>query len=638
MKIIKGLALLMCLCLVFAVSNRTQAQWSVKVYAIDNPGVTLDSVLIGVNAAATTGLDSALGEKELPPYPPPGAFDFRIESGPKASIEKGSRTDYHPLTLPTQTDSFKIEFSGSDGGSNVILRWPAALASVGGGFWHLCDGQGGSWFADVDMTTQTTFTIPGTPTVDPQWVWIVTGDGKAFHTATSNDLALATNIAGKFAAEKPAPYQSEAIFPITVAALDTPVTGMYVEYSTGVLSHYSAGPFVLPVPDPTGKTKKITYAATGGKVPIGAYSLHVQAAKGKGIVMKKMWWLPLKGGTITKPKAVLLTPPAPSFTKLWLPKPNWNNVGVDMFTAYPYSKASPLAIGLTTSVGKTAKGADIFKYIYHKSYLSDVRKTLYEKGNQHAVGVVACLDVDLKSKAIVKAYNTLPPSKAKPNELIAALLAYKFNLGISKTGQTGTGLGACLYKGLPGDPPAVVGNTLDQLAVKGDSALSCLGMVSGMDMLRILKGINAAFSGPFDSASFGNGTKTGFTVVKPAKALAQVPFIYRTSLVEVAPVVNPNFVMRDPEPSKYELLQNYPNPFNPTTTIEFNLQQDALVTLKIYNILGQEVATLADREEFTEGNNTVEFDASAMASGVYYYRLIVNEGQFQQVKKMMLLK
>ena len=91
-------------------------------------------------------------------------------------------------------------------------------------------------------------------------------------------------------------------------------------------------------------------------------------------------------------------------------------------------------------------------------------------------------------------------------------------------------------------------------------------------------------------------------------------------------------------PNQYVLQQNYPNPFNPTTNISFNLPADAFVSVKVYNMLGQEVATLADREEFTEGENEIEFNAQNLSSGVYFYRIVVNDGQFQQVKKMMLLK
>ncbi len=88
-------------------------------------------------------------------------------------------------------------------------------------------------------------------------------------------------------------------------------------------------------------------------------------------------------------------------------------------------------------------------------------------------------------------------------------------------------------------------------------------------------------------------------------------------------------------PKVYALDQNYPNPFNPTTRIRFQLPQDGPVTLRVYNLLGQEVVTLA--EGLTEaGYHTVEWNASSVATGVYYYRL--EAPGFSQVKKMMLVK
>ncbi len=93
-------------------------------------------------------------------------------------------------------------------------------------------------------------------------------------------------------------------------------------------------------------------------------------------------------------------------------------------------------------------------------------------------------------------------------------------------------------------------------------------------------------------------------------------------------------------PENYALYQNYPNPFNPTTTIKFALKTDAMVNLKIYNILGQEVATLVNND-MTAGMKTINFNASNLASGVYIYRLEVvgkDGSKFVNAKKMMLLK
>ena len=100
-------------------------------------------------------------------------------------------------------------------------------------------------------------------------------------------------------------------------------------------------------------------------------------------------------------------------------------------------------------------------------------------------------------------------------------------------------------------------------------------------------------------------------------------------------------------PDQFSLDQNYPNPFNPTTTIQFTLPQQAFVTLKVYNTLGQEVAKLVDHEMMEGGTQEVEFDASSLTSGVYFYRIVAegiadDEGtpgeRFMSVKKMLMIK
>ena len=88
-------------------------------------------------------------------------------------------------------------------------------------------------------------------------------------------------------------------------------------------------------------------------------------------------------------------------------------------------------------------------------------------------------------------------------------------------------------------------------------------------------------------------------------------------------------------PSDFALHQNYPNPFNPTTIINFQLPIDNYVTIKVYDLLGREVATLVD-EEKVPGTYTVAWNGSGHASGVYFYRLITDS--FVDVKKLVLLK
>ena len=88
-------------------------------------------------------------------------------------------------------------------------------------------------------------------------------------------------------------------------------------------------------------------------------------------------------------------------------------------------------------------------------------------------------------------------------------------------------------------------------------------------------------------------------------------------------------------PTEFILHQNYPNPFNPSTKIEFQIPKPGFVNLKVYDILGSEVTILIN-EHMQPGNFVFDFDASTLASGIYFYSL--NVGEFVSTKKMVLMK
>jgi hypothetical protein len=97
-------------------------------------------------------------------------------------------------------------------------------------------------------------------------------------------------------------------------------------------------------------------------------------------------------------------------------------------------------------------------------------------------------------------------------------------------------------------------------------------------------------------------------------------------------------------PLSFQLYQNYPNPFNPTTKIKFTIPQSplpggdgrgGLVTLKVYDVLGNEVAILINEEKLA-GTYEVEFDGAGLPSGIYFYKL--QAGSFVETKNMMLMK
>lgn len=89
-------------------------------------------------------------------------------------------------------------------------------------------------------------------------------------------------------------------------------------------------------------------------------------------------------------------------------------------------------------------------------------------------------------------------------------------------------------------------------------------------------------------------------------------------------------------PGKYALSQNYPNPFNPTTKINFELPKDAKVTIQIYDMTGRLINSLIDNQSFNAGYHTIDFNATNLASGTYFYR--ITAGEFFATKKMQLVK
>ncbi|MDD3731826.1 MAG: T9SS type A sorting domain-containing protein, partial [candidate division Zixibacteria bacterium] len=107
-----------------------------------------------------------------------------------------------------------------------------------------------------------------------------------------------------------------------------------------------------------------------------------------------------------------------------------------------------------------------------------------------------------------------------------------------------------------------------------------------------------------------------------------------TNLIKISTL----YAQSEPEdiiPEKFSLYQNYPNPFNPYTEIGFDLPSPCNVKLEIFNIMGQKVATLIDKN-LEAGHHTLQWDASNQASGVYFYK--ITAGDIVETKKMVLLK
>ena len=122
-----------------------------------------------------------------------------------------------------------------------------------------------------------------------------------------------------------------------------------------------------------------------------------------------------------------------------------------------------------------------------------------------------------------------------------------------------------------------------------------------------------------------------FGIHNPAFTFA----LLKASIESLGGVLAVDYPKGDEMPQEYQLSQNYPNPFNPTTTIEYSVPEQSMVTITVYDVVGREIEQLVNGER-SAGTYTVQWNAANYSSGIYFYKLATDK--FVKVKKMMLLK
>jgi len=239
-----------------------------------------------------------------------------------------------------------------------------------------------------------------------------------------------------------------------------------------------------------------------------------------------------------------------------------------------------------------------------------------------------------------------PHVRKHNNHLLGEVHALKLAIIANDSGATQpldtTTLGDLIYNDLgnPGDPGN--GLTLRKLTAFVDSALTYCkhfdlnpGIYTKLDTC--ISRINRAFDGPYVAVSLMPFLLAGTHTV------GENPYIHPNPTITPIARRGVGYSIIDQMPESSTLEQNYPNPFNPTTTIEFTLLEPSIVTLKVYNLLGQEVKTLIENELMEDGLQVNDFDASDLTSGVYFYKITArgvgeNQQQFQAIKRMVLVK
>ncbi len=144
-------------------------------------------------------------------------------------------------------------------------------------------------------------------------------------------------------------------------------------------------------------------------------------------------------------------------------------------------------------------------------------------------------------------------------------------------------------------------------------------------------GVSTFFTGTYTVSPSGVGNIYTITLQQNSPAVATVEGIYEINPAPLTDIVP----LPENVPESFRLEQNYPNPFNPATTIRFQVPERESVTLRVFNALGQEVATLVHKT-LPAGTYTVDFQAENLPGGVYFYRL--QAGQHALTRKMVLAK
>jgi hypothetical protein len=260
--------------------------------------------------------------------------------------------------------------------------------------------------------------------------------------------------------------------------------------------------------------------------------------------------------------------------------------------------------------------------------LSDLQRSLGQRNIFHTTTGKG-LDFFSSGQLLVREQRKLSPVRHN-NRLFGDLAALKVNIVASALGITPPGFGQLIYDD---EIAPLSGLMVEEIAAAADTALTYWGGRTPEEYIRldsVIRRINAAFEGPMDTMSFG----TSLVYIGYGKLR---DIAYMRANAGVAPKrLQPSTQTEAEAPEAYALRQNYPNPFNPATTIAFDLPEAGAVTLTVYDLLGREVATIFDHEEFEEGEYEWEFDASVLPSGIYFYRL--QAGSFDRSMKMMLVK
>jgi hypothetical protein len=348
----------------------------------------------------------------------------------------------------------------------------------------------------------------------------------------------------------------------------------------------------------------------------------------------------LKAGNAVKNPIIRINQPK-------LPMPNSLNAVLEAFTNGAFVSTNGLLVGKDRS----ADSAKFYGWLQARN-VSDILKTLSDRfGMQSGYPRAFDYTTTIPSHPIVKRQWYIPPSKQN-NVLLADVVALKINIAASALAITPVGFGELIYNDgtanpLNGEMVGTISHIADSMMMGSYNPVTHLHQFAFsplfVNLAATIERINSAFNGKIDTLKFSDTLR--FTGVR---SIDEIPYLFPNPGVIPVRISPASTKLAEGLPDKYILYQNYPNPFNPRTTIGFNLPFLSRVTLRVYNTLGQEVATLIDGGTAMEGFNELEFDCSQLSTGVYFYRMVAEKvsdngapelgDSYTVTKKMMLVK
>ncbi|MBI3193159.1 MAG: T9SS type A sorting domain-containing protein [Ignavibacteriae bacterium] len=289
-----------------------------------------------------------------------------------------------------------------------------------------------------------------------------------------------------------------------------------------------------------------------------------------------------------------------------------------------------------------------FKKERGKNY-TDIQKTLEDRIGLHtgtARGFDSLFSKGKPRKKFVGQKTKLTPTDHN-NHLFAELVALKVGIAASQLGITPERFGELTY---------ISDDEFNGMSVVGlssyvDYALTYWEEENWNFQLldSIITKINIAFTGPITASDTISFVNDNFLKLRGVRGVRELGFL-ETSTIPTRRVTPRDALFEEGEkddegislPKKFSLYQAYPNPFNPSTMITFDLPENAFVTLKVYDVLGREVAILTENQQFEAGTYELEYNASNFASGLYFYRISVfgQDGilSYTDMKKIILMR